>query len=334
MPEMPLPEGHIVNPGAAPFFDDALLIALLRSILGPSTTLCGYRVALRREDYAVVIASLAAPAQDVVVKLAGPRAPIACPFDRTAVIATLVRRHTPVPTFEVLAADISYRTWPWRYLVTTHIPGTVWREVRAQVAADARHRAYRDLGQAVARLHGIGFPAFGEIGVDGKIQPGAAVRDVPVQGAPLCEALVQRAARRVADSRHNAIFSAVVHERAALFDGVAEATLCHEDLNPSNILLRLDEEGAWRLAAILDFDSAWAGSPESDLARLELWRGMAGEGFRAAYEEVRPIAGGYEARRPIYQLLWCLEYASRSPLHAADTARVCAELDIPPIAFS
>jgi fructosamine-3-kinase len=331
---MPIPEGYVMIPGATPLFDDALLIALLRSILGPSTGLSGYRVALQREDYAVVIASLAAPAQDVVVKLAGPRAPIACPFDRTATIAALVRRHTLVPTFEVLAADVSYRTWPWRYLVTTHIPGTVWTEVRAQVAADTNHRAYRDLGQAVARLHSIGFPAFGEIGVDGKIQPDAAVRDVPVQEAPLCEALVQRAARRVADSRHNAIFSTVVHERAALFDGVGEATLCHEDLNPSNILLRPDEEGAWRLAAILDFDSAWAGSPESDIARLELWRGMAGEGFRAAYEEVRPIAGGYEARRPIYQLLWCLEYASRSPLHAADTVRVCAELDIPPIAFS
>ncbi len=157
------------------FLDDALLAALLRATLGSSIALVNYHVAHRRDDYAVVIVTLASPARDVVVKLAGPRAPIACPFDRTATIVDLVRSQTPVPTFDVLAADVSYRDWPWRYMVTTHLPGTVWAEVSAQLTTDTHHQAYRDLGQAVAHLHRIAFPAFGEINADGGVRADASL---------------------------------------------------------------------------------------------------------------------------------------------------------------
>ncbi len=308
---------------AAPLaLDDALLIALLRSVLGSSTLLVSYRVVLRRDDYAVIAATLASPAREVVVKLAGPRAPIACPFDRTAAIVDLVRRQTPVPTFEVLASDVSYRDWPWRYLVTTHLPGVAWPTVSAPFMGSA-HQTYHDLGQAVAHLHHITFPAFGEIDADGSVH----------RGMSLLEALEDRAKHRVADPRHVALFASVLQDRASLFDDVTQPALCHEDLNPTNILLQ-QEDGFWRLSAILDFDSAWAGDPESDLARLDLWRGMMGDGFRTAYETIRPIAPRYAERRPVYQLLWCLEYASASPQHLADTAAVCAKLTIPPITFS
>jgi len=305
------------------FLDEALLAALLRSTLGSSITFVNYRVAGRRADYAVVIVTLASPARDVVVKLAGPRAPIACPFDHTATIIDLVRSQTPVPTFDVLAADVSYHDWPWRYMVTTYLPGTVWAEVNAQLTADSHHQAYQDLGQAVAHLHCIAFPAFGEIDADGGVRADTS----------LLEALGRRAARRIADPRHVALFVSVLHDRATLFDHAPEPALCHEDLNPSNILLH-QEDSSWHIAAILDFDSAWAGDPESDLARLDLWCGMMGEGFRAAYGAIRSISPGYTQRRPVYQLLWCLEYASSSPQHLADTTGVCDELGIPPITFS
>jgi len=305
------------------FLDDALLAALLRATLGSSSALVNYHVARRRDDYAVVVATLASPARTVVVKLAGPRASLACPFDRTAAIVNVVRSRTPVPTFDVLAADVSYRDWPWRYMVTTHLPGTVWAEVGAPLTADGHQQAQRDLGQAVAHLHRLVFPACGEIDAEGGVQVGAS----------LLEALGQRAERRVVDPRHVALFASVLRDRASLFDHAPEPALCHEDLNPSNILLRWEDD-AWHLAAILDFDSAWAGDPESDLARLDLWRGLMSEGFRAAYAAIQPINPGYTERRPVYQLLWCLEYASSSPQHRADTAGVCAELDIPPLTFS
>ena len=303
--------------------DRGLLTDLLRAAIGTSTTIEACDFARRSQDYAVIVVTLAPPAAPVVVKLAGPRAHLACPFDRTEAISGLVRTHTPVPTFSVLACDVSYRVWPWRYLIMTQMPGMTWRAAHPEQLVETRRGLYQALGHVVGHLHTLQFPTFGEI------EPSGAV----AQGAPLLSALEQRAARRLVDTRHVALFSSVLHAREAAFAHAPGPVLCHEDLNPHNILLR-HEAGTWQVTAILDFDSAWAGSAESDLARLELWRGLTGEGFRSAYKAVTPIAPGYEERRPVYQLLWCLEYADPSPEHVADTAGVCAELGIPPVTFA
>ena len=135
---------------------------------------------------------------------------------------------------------------------------------------------------------------------------------------------------------HADLFAAVLEAHASDFASITEPRLTHEDLNPSNLLLVPGEDGNddWRIAAILDFESAWAGCPESDIARLELWRDMMGEGFYEGYTAQQPISDGYQARRAVYQLLWCLEYARPTPEHHADTARVCAALGIPPVIFA
>jgi len=138
----------------------------------------------------------------------------------------------------------------------------------------------------------------------------------------------RRARSRVANPSQADLFVDLLRERRRLFAEVDGPALCHEDLNPTNLLVREDDEGRWRLSGVLDFDSAWAGCPESDLARLELWEGMAGEGFFEAYRSTRIIAPGYAERHPLHQLQWCLEYASVSSRHLADTRRVCDELNI------
>jgi len=307
--------------------DRAALDRLLRPVLGAHCHVDDYTVVREADDYAVLLVDLAAPPRRVVVKLAGPRAALSCPFDRTAAINHLARDHTTVPTPEVLAADVSYRDWPWRYLVTAYVEGATWAEAGPAIDATERRDLYRQFGRLVAQLHTVHFPAYGEIDADGRVVGGASVGD----------ALIARARRRIANRRHADLFASLSRERARLFDDAPGPTLCHEDLNPSNILVRHDD-GRRRLAAVLDFDSAWAGNPESDLARLDLWQsgaypGLMKEGFRAAYEATHTMAPGYRQRRPFYQLLWCLEYADASPQHAADTARVCAEVDIAPITF-
>jgi fructosamine-3-kinase len=125
-------------------------------------------------------------------------------------------------------------------------------------------------------------------------------------------------------------FFAALESRAAAFDAVKEARLCHEDLHDSNILFER-QEGEWRLSAVLDIDKAWAGPAESDLARLELWRGMTSPDFWAGYRMFREVPESYPQRRPVYQLLWCLEYARATPQHLADTRQVCEELECPVI---
>ena len=303
--------------------DKMLLEQLLQQLFGSRCRITTHHVIHQREDYAIVHARLERPALEIVVKLAGPQAHVDCPFERTAAIVQRVRRETSVPTFEVLAADEGYRIWPWRYLVMTFVGGQTWAAARAQLNAAQQGDAYRQMGDAVAQLHALKYEAFGPIAPNGTVRTSGDYVDQ----------LIERATRRIEDPQHVQVFVALVRERAHLFADVREPALCHEDLNPHNLLFE-HAQGRWHLSAVLDFDSAWAGNGESDLARLELWDGMIGAGWWEAYNARRTVAAGYGTRRPVYQFLWCLEYAAATPQHLADTRRVCAELGIAPITFS
>jgi fructosamine-3-kinase len=298
----------------------ALLLQLLRQTLGSKVELVDAVVTNRHDDYLVLCVTLRHPSLIVVVKLAGPHAPFSYPFDRTALFHRLVAASTSIPIPDILAVDVSNKEWPWRYLIKTFIPGQEWAKVQPQLKPQELHDAYRQIGQAVAELHSIAFPDFGEVHNDGSVQP---------MGSYLT-ALTERARLRIVKPGLADLFLHIIDERRELFSDVSNACLCHEDLHKFNILFQR-AQGNWRLATILDFDKAWAGHLESDLARLELWTGMVGEGFWSAYKAFGSVSDAYVQRRPIYQLFWCLEYAQPSPKHIADTQQICTLLGIPPL---
>ena len=295
-----------------------LLVQLLQQTFGPRVELVDYQVANRHHDYLVLLIQLRHPSLQIVVKLAGPEAPMSSSFDRTAMLHRLVAAHTTIPMPEILAVDVSCQDWPWRYLIKTHIPGLEWAVVRQQMSSEELSSAYRQLGEAVAQLHTVRFPAFGELAADGS-----------VQGDGTClVALRAHAEGGIKNPRLRDLFDSVLEERRHLFLDVQDAGLCHEDLHQHNILFQA-RQGRWHLATILDFDKAWAGHHETDLARLDLWTGMTSKEFWEAYKVLCPVAPLYKERRPIYQLLWCLECAWSTPEHLADTRRICEELGLP-----
>lgn len=291
---------------------------LLQCTFGSGVELVSLRIGNQHPDYLVLLLRLRHPSVRVVVKVAGPASPLGCPFDRTAMLHRLVTARTTIPMPEVIAVDVSYRTWPWRYFVKDHIPGREWAVVQQHMSPAELSEAYRLIANAVAQLHAIHFPAFGELAVDGTVQG----------ERPYITALAERASRSIPGERWRARFLSLLDEQQHLFRDVIRPGLCHEDLHKYNILFQR-RQGQWRLATILDFDKAWAGHGEIDLARLELWKGMTGKEFRPAYEAICPIEPGYARRRPIYQLLWCLEFARLTPEHLADTQRLCVELGLP-----
>jgi Ser/Thr protein kinase RdoA (MazF antagonist) len=295
------------------------LLPLLRHIFGTDVDVERYVVAKRRPDYLVLLIHLRHPTLDVVVKLAGPGATVPCDFDRTAMLKRLVAARTSVPMPEIVAVDVTCRAWPWRYLISVAVPGEEWARIAPRLGPDDLRAAHRQIGDAVGQLHAIEMPAFGEIGADGAVEGGAE------WGA----ALAERARRTTAGPRARDLFRTALAARAPLLAGVHRACLCHDDLHKHNILFRR-EGGTWRLAAIIDLDKAWAGHGETDLARLELWEGMTSADFWPAYTARTPLAPDYHQRRPLYQLLWCLEYARPTPRHLADTRRVCERLGLPP----
>ncbi len=294
-----------------------LLLQLLKQTLGAGVELAGCKIGNQQYDTLVLLLQLRRPAMKVVAKLAAPTAPLAAAFERTALLQRLVATQTTIPMPETLAVDTSCRVWPWRYFIKTHIPGQEWAAARRQMTGAELSDAYRQIGSAVAQLHMIHFPAFGELTADGSVQG----------DEPYPAALQEHAQAIIRNARLRELFFSALERQRPLFLDVRGASLCHEDLHKHNILFRRDR-GRWRLATILDFDKAWAGHHETDLARLELWRGMTRAEFWGPYEAICPIAPPYRERRALYQLLWCLEYARPTAEHLADTQRLCRELGL------
>jgi len=312
--------------------------ALAREVFGPKCRVLAWHPVTHEADYAVVFATLVFPARAVVLKLAD--ATSATHFAREAAIQRRVARETTVPVCEVLAVDDSCQRLPWRYLMMAHVPGMAWRDGLKRMSPHARYDIFRQLGKATAALHSLRYPQFGEVRDDETPPPAPPCeplgsRTSLLRGEGSIAALTARARRRIAHPAHADLFAAVLQAHASDFADLTEPRLTHEDLNPYNLLLVPGDEpdDDWRISAVLDFGSAWAGCPESDIARLELWRDMMGDGFTDGYTASQPIADDYPKRRPVYQLLWCLEYARPTAQHHADTARVCATLNIPPVTF-
>jgi aminoglycoside phosphotransferase (APT) family kinase protein len=298
----------------------ALLLPLLHPALGSAVELAGLDILKSRHDYVVLLAHLRRPTLDVLIKRAGPQAPLACPFDVSATVYRLVAERTTIPMPAVLTADTSYEKWPWRYFIRTHLPGHEWVDVRRDMSAREQDDAGRQMAEAIAQIHQIGFPLFGELTADGAIQ--GSFNYLP--------ALAAHARRIIRSRRLQDRFLEALEARAGDFSDVQTAGLCHEDLHQHNILFER-RGGKWRLSAILDFEKAWAGHGESDLARIDFWDAMGGDAFWDAYRALQPVSPAYRRRQALYQLLWCLEFAHPSPRHLADTRQLCETLGIAPI---
>jgi aminoglycoside phosphotransferase (APT) family kinase protein len=280
---------------------------------------------VRRHNYVVAAVECELPSLRLIVKLEVPGERPNRRLDVMARIAQIVRAQTSVPTFDVVAVDVTRREWPWEYLVVTRLQGVTWQTLYPTLPAPARASAQRQIGRNAAALHALRFDSFGELGPDGQV----------LDGTTVVAALKQRTFRRIKTPRYQDIMLEVLDARADLFADVALPTLCHEDMNPNNLVFEL-RDGQPVMSGILDFESAWGGTGESDLARLELWWFTRGTQIREGYAEVAALADGYSSRRPVLQLLWCLEYADFHTTleHQRITDAVCTELGIAPVRFA
>ncbi len=292
---------------------------LLREVIGSGIEVISGTLLKEMLDYRVWEVQTQKPDLRLVVKLAGPRAVYTSAFERTAALHRLVRAKTSVPIPEVIAADESCQKWPWRYLIKTYLPGIPWADVAKRVPGEALDTARFDLGNAVAALHELRFAGFGELDL---------LAEIP-EPLPYPEALARRVWQMIPSPDRRDYILTMLAAHAGLFRNIQAATLCHEDFHWYNLLL--DEVNReWRLAAILDFEKAWAGDREIDLARMDLW-GMTGGPFWKAYQEHRLLDSGYTERKALYQLIWCVEYAENSREHLELTQGLCRELGMPVI---
>ena len=286
--------------------------AVVRTALGRAEVIARIDP-LQRTRGAIVLQVTLSDLRRVVLKVAD-RSDRTVDFERTQAVIALARA-AGVPAPAVLAADNTGDSGH-RYLLLEHVRGVPWRHLRSTLDPSAVAAASQQIAGAVLSLQSVELPAFGEI--DHRGQP---------VGRSLLDALHHRAELRIADSRARQVFHRLLDRNAELFTTPQSPTLCHDDLHHGNLLFRA-RSGRWELAGVLDWDKAWAGPAESDIARMEFWDDMTGPAFWRVYRTAVPAVDGYRERSLIYQLLWCLEYQNSSARHAADTAALAHKLGV------
>jgi aminoglycoside phosphotransferase (APT) family kinase protein len=290
---------------------------ILAQTFGPQVRLESHRILNQHPGYWVLFAHLERPDLDVSIKLADPASPMSTDFDRTVLLQQMIQGSTTIPVADILGVDTTCQTVSYRYLIRAYLPGQEWATVYPVLDESQRIDAFRQLGRAVAEIHAVRFDQFGEITSSSQTTP-----------LTYLEALASRAETRIASPRLRDLMLSVIEARKDLFTDIQVPRLCHDDLHHYNVLFK-PEGDRWLLATILDFEKAWAADAQSDLARLDLWTHMMHPAFREVYEAVHPIDALYSERRPVYQLLWCLEYAQSTPEHLQTTQAICHELGIP-----
>ncbi len=285
------------------------------TMLGTDTRVARVNLMQAGPDSAVLLLTLARPPRQLVLKVAGPQAGGGVDFERTATVSALARA-AGAPVATVLAADMSYRAGPWNYLLQEHVDGVEWRRVRPLLEPEQVTAAHRQIAAAVLSVQSVRLSSFGELNAAGE-----------PAGQDLVSALRRRAELRIRDESRRDLFNALLDREGDLLADHDQPTLCHDDLHHDNLIFQAGPAG-WRLVGLLDWDKAWAGPAESEIARMAFWDNMTGPGFWETYDTASPPRPGRAERALVYQLLWCLEYDVATPRHLADTAALCRRLGL------
>ena len=287
------------------------LIAILE-VAGVQST--GQWSVLRQSyDYWIISVEVRS-SRGVLVKIAAEDSAIPS-FEAARAKNALVRELVEVPVASILVADDSCSHVPMRFSVQELLAGEEWFTRRTKLLPEQQEEALAKLGDVVGRLHRPNLQAFGDL-------------LCPIEEHCVV-ALKDHARKIIGNERLQGSFLDLLDKAAHLWNNLKPG-ITHDDLHGFNILF--DPNWITEVSGLLDFDKAWSGPVESDLARMELWRGMTSPTFLERYRHHVPELDGYADRRPYYQLLWCLEYAQNSKDHLATTNTLANRLRMPAVA--
>jgi aminoglycoside phosphotransferase (APT) family kinase protein len=170
-----------------------------------------------------------------------------------------------VPVPEVLHVDASRVGDVGPFVILRYVEGINFRQLRRTGNADAVAQAAYSIGETLAAVGRFKFAQ------RGKLDAGPAVVsdflnalhaipewiDTCLASPALCSRLDERLRERV----HQLAWS----RSGALADLQTECCLVHGDFNNRNVIVRC-LQGRWRVAAVIDWEFAVAGSPLFDIA--------------------------------------------------------------------
>jgi aminoglycoside phosphotransferase (APT) family kinase protein len=183
---------------------------------------------------------------------------------KEALVAGWIGEQAGIPIPRWLQVDECRTCIPFRFALTTWLPGVT---VRSLIGAPGIDAAYRQMGALLRRLHAIPMTAYGYIVADGIWRPrptndeymhsafNQAFRQFREQGG---EETLTRRLEENARSRFN------------LLQYSAGPVFCHDDLQQGNVLAQYGRNGSLELTGLIDFGNARAGDALFDLAKALL----------------------------------------------------------------
>jgi aminoglycoside phosphotransferase (APT) family kinase protein len=179
-------------------------------------------------------------------------------------ILTLVRDELPVP--DVLHANVQGASGFPPFCVLEFIEGISLRELRRRGETKGVADASYDAGRLLPRLAQHRFQRSGRLSADLEVQDG------PFADASLAQVVDQFAASPLFRQRVESGLLTRILDLVRAHDGRPagsedDVSLVHGDFNSPNILVR-EGRGSWRVAAILDWEFAFAGPMLCDIGNM------------------------------------------------------------------
>jgi aminoglycoside phosphotransferase (APT) family kinase protein len=177
----------------------------------------------------------------------------------------LVRERVPVPS--ILYVELDSAPFGFPYTLSTWSEATPFTELLAQTSAGALESAWYSAGATLAAIHSFTFPSAGFFGAGLTIaEPFTAGPDGFLGYLRRClfEGL---GAERLGPDLTARLWAFAQAQAPRLEPLASHSALIHADYKAQNLLVASHGD-AWRIAAVLDWEFAFAGAPLFDLGIL------------------------------------------------------------------
>jgi len=207
-------------------------------------------------------------------------------------------RSIGIPTPTVHQCIVGTLDDPNSHLLMEFMPGVDLNEAKRQCSAEQFDDLQRHLAELVIAMHQKSGPAYGRVIPNGLTvyenwpEFFREIYEPTWQAAQKIDSIPAKT-RKLIGKLHDRLDRLLVHSDVP--------RLVHWDLWASNVLCAPDENGKWRVTAILDPICKYAHS-EAEIAYLDLFHTCTPV-FMKAYQQQFKLDDGYHrVRKPIYQL--------------------------------
>ena len=184
--------------------------------------------------------------------------------DKEIAVHNLIRRHVPVP--EILHAESKEPAFAF----VEFIEGLTFQQLKQTNNLNAIQQASASIGKTLAAIGRFRFPAPGALlASEASLVVGNKFIEGPDPIPRILDrflssnTLQQRASSKLVDQLHDFIWS-----HAPILPSLEiDCSLVHNDFGNRNILVR-EVNGVWAVAAILDWELAFSGSPLLDVGHF------------------------------------------------------------------